>query len=124
MIHLYCLAFTNLVEFTSDVTIIVMSLTPVLGNYFCGRYYFKSCKKSSLVLFGSNHYGSEGVTLRKYSVIVGCIFWGNVSVLVVFANLGAGMFLDIFPLACQEFAAHKKNAFSGIITEGRRKNRN
>lgn len=44
MIHLYCLAFTNLVEFTSDVTVIVMSMT-LSRKLFCGRYYFKSCKK-------------------------------------------------------------------------------
>lgn len=52
MIHHYCLAFTNLVEFMSDVTIIVMSLISVLGNYFCGRYYFKSSKKVLWSCFG------------------------------------------------------------------------
>ena len=59
----------------------------------------------------------------KYSVLVGCIFWGIVPVLVVFANLGVGMFLNIVPLHVQSLW-YKKNAFSGIITEGRRKHRN
>ena len=82
----------------SGVTIIVMSLTPMVGSYFFVADIILKAVKIPLVPYWSNHYASEGVTLMKYSVIVGCIFWGNVSALVVFAKLDVRMFLDVVPL--------------------------
>lgn len=73
--------------------------------------------KISLVQCLSNHCGSEGVTLMKYSVIICRIFWGNLSALVVFANLDSRMFLDTFPSNVKGLW-YKKNVCPDIITEG------
>lgn len=75
--------------------------------------------KIPLVLYLSNHYGSEGVTIMKDSVIIYCVSW-KLTCLVIFADLDIRMFLDTFHSNVKDLW-YKNNACSDIITEGRKK---
>lgn len=102
IIHPYCLGFTNFVKFTSDITTIVMSSTPLVGNYFCGRYYFKSFKN----FFGPVFVESLWVWRCDPNEIFSYnlpYFLGKLICSCSICNFGFKNVSRYFPLKCQRF---------------------
>lgn len=71
-----------------------------------------------MVPYWSNHCGSEGVTLMKYSVIVGCIFWGKCIHSSSICKFGCKDVSGCIPLTCQEFVVQcTRKMFALIISQ-------